>query len=43
MQTQKVIIDMSKLTDVKLDQQADSIITSMTGNATFATPDPDRA
>jgi hypothetical protein len=40
MQTQKVIIDMGKLTDVKLDQQADSIITAMTGNPTFATPDP---
>ncbi len=40
MRIPKVIIDFSKSTDSKLDQQAQAIVVAMTGNANFTTPVP---
>lgn len=40
MRTPKVIIDFSRNTDSDLDQDAQAIVTAMTGNANFTTPVP---
>ncbi|HVT86871.1 MAG TPA: fibronectin type III domain-containing protein [Chitinophagaceae bacterium] len=40
MKTKKVLIDFSKFSDSELDQQAQAIVTAMTGNANFTTPVP---
>lgn len=40
MRTPKVIIDVSKRTDAELDNDAQAIVTALTGNASFPTPSP---
>ncbi|MEP7374554.1 MAG: hypothetical protein ABI675_14265 [Chitinophagaceae bacterium] len=43
MRTSKVIIDFSKATDTELDQDAQAIVTAMTGNANLQNPLPSLA
>jgi hypothetical protein len=38
MPKRKVMIDFTSLRDVELDQNAEEIITALTGNANFPTP-----
>lgn len=40
MRTPKVLIDFSRFNDSELDQQAEAILSAMTGNADFPTPEP---
>ncbi len=40
MKSQKVLINFSNFSDSELDQQAQAIVTAMTGNANFTTPVP---